>query len=151
MRDMNELHLEHPYYGVLRVYAELNARGYHVNPKRVRRLMRLMGIEAIYPKPNTSKPIPWNKRFPYLLRSLKIDQMNQVWSTDITYIPMENGYMYLCAILDWYSKYVLSWQLSNSMDVSFCLDCLDEAIDHYGSAQIINTDQGSQFTSDVFI
>jgi putative transposase len=113
--------------------------------------MRLMGIEAIYPKPNTSKPIPWNKRFPYLLRSLKIDQMNQVWSTDITYIPMENGYMYLCAILDWYSKYVLSWQLSNSMDVSFCLDCLDEAIDHYGSAQIINTDQGSQFTSDVFI
>jgi putative transposase len=151
MRKMDELHLEHPYYGVLRMQAELTTAENLINEKRIRRLMRKMGIEALYPKPNTSKPCPWNKRFPYLLRELKIERANQIWSTDITYIPMKNGFMYLCAIIDWHSKYLLSWQLSNTMSVSFCIDCLEEAVQSYGIPEIINTDQGSQFTSDSFI
>lgn len=151
MRKMDELHLNHPYYGVLRMQAELSTEESPINEKRIRRLMRKMGIEALYPRPNTSKPCPWNKRFPYLLRDIEINCCNQVWSTDITYIPMKNGFMYLCAIIDWHSKYLLSWQLSNSMDVSFCIDCLEDAMHNYGNPKIINTDQGSQFTSEAFI
>jgi putative transposase len=151
MRAIDELHMEHPYYGVLRMQAELTTAENPLNEKRIRRLMRKMGIEALYPKPNTSKPCPWNKRFPYLLRGLKINHPNQVWSTDITYIPMKNGFMYLCAIIDWHSKRILSWELSNTLDVSFCIDCLEDAIQNHAHPEILNTDQGSQFTSEAFI
>jgi putative transposase len=151
MRTIDELHLNHPYYGVLRMQAELSTEENPINKKRIRRLMRKMGIETLYTKPNTSKPCPWNKRFPYLLRDLKITYPNQVWSTDITYIPMKNGFMYLCAIIDWYSKHLLAWQLSNTMDASFCIDCLADAVHTYGKPEILNTDQGSQFTSEAFI
>jgi putative transposase len=151
MRKIDELHMEHPYYGVLRIQAELTTVEDPLNEKRIRRLMRKMGIETLYPKPNTSKPCLWNKRFPYLLRGLEINHPNQVWSTDITYIPMKNGFMYLCAIIDWYSKRILAWKLSNTLDVSFCIDCLEEAIGNHGNPEILNTDQGSQFTSEAFI
>jgi putative transposase len=151
MRKIDELHMEHPYYGVLRMQAELTTVEDPLNEKRIRRLMRKMGIETLYPKPNTSKPCLWNKRFPYLLRGLEINHPNQVWSTDITYIPMKNGFMYLCAIIDWYSKRILAWKLSNTLDVSFCIDCLEEAIGNHGNPEILNTDQGSQFTSEAFI
>jgi putative transposase len=151
MRKIDELHMEHPYYGVLRMQAELTTVEDPLNEKRIRRLMRKMGIETLYAKPNTSKPCLWNKRFPYLLRGLEINHPNQVWSTDITYIPMKNGFMYLCAIIDWYSKRILAWKLSNTLDVSFCIDCLEEAIGNHGNPEILNTDQGSQFTSEAFI
>lgn len=151
MRKIDELDLNHPYYGVLRMQAELSTEENPINEKRIRRLMRKMSIETLYPKPNTSKPCPWNKRFPYLLRDLKITHPNQVWSTDITYIPMKNGFMYLCSVIDWYSKHLLAWQLSNTMDASFCIDCLADAVQTYGKPEILNTDQGSQFTSEAFI
>ncbi len=129
--------------------AWLKIQGYPVNRKRVQRLMRLMGIEAIYRRPNTSKPSPQHKVYPYLLRNLEISKVNQVWASDITYIPMARGFMYLVVIMDWYSRYVLSWRLSNTLDADFCVDALEEALSK-GRPQIFNTDQGSQFTSDAF-
>ena len=124
--------------------------GHKINRKRVQRLMRLMGIEAVYPKPKTSKPHPEHKIYPYLLRNLTIDRPNQVWAADITYIPLKRGFMYLVAVMDWYSRKVLVWRLSNTLDADFCVSALEEAIRLYGCPEIFNTDQGSQFTSHAF-
>ena len=128
----------------------LRAEGRPINRKRVQRLMRLMGIVALGPKPRTSRPAPSHKIYPYLLRDMVIDRANQVWAADITYLPMQRGFLYLVAIIDWASRAVLAWRLSNSMDVSFCLDALDEALARFGKPEIFNTDQGSQFTSTAF-
>ena len=150
MRRMDELHLNHPYYGVLRMQAELTSEQAPINEKRIRRLMRKMGIEALYRKPNLSKPCPAHLKYPYLLRGLDIFRPNQVWSMDITYIPMQHGFMYLCAVIDWHSRYLLSWKLSNTLSTDFCIETLEEAVARHGKPEIINTDQGSQFTSDAF-
>lgn len=144
-------YMRHPYVGVARMVAYLRDERKKCGPKRVRRLMRLMGLEAIYPKPNTSAPNLQHRVYPYLLRDVVIDRVNQVWSTDITYIRLKHGFAYLVAIMDWHSRSVLSWRLSNTMDVSFCLEALDEALNKYGSPEIFNSDQGSQFTSAEFI
>jgi putative transposase len=128
----------------------LRRLGYKINRKRVQRLMRLMGLEAIYPKRRTSQPHPGHKVYPYLLRNLKIDRPNQVWAADITYIPMNRGFMYLVAVMDWHSRKVLSWQLSNTLDADFCVEALEEAINRFGAPEIFNTDQGAQFTSNDF-
>ena len=151
MTRIDRIHTAQPFRGSRRIVDALADQGQLVNRKRVRRLMRLMGIQAIHPGPKTSQPHPQHKIYPYLLRNLNIDQANQVWASDITYIPMENGFIYLTVIMDWYSRKVLSWRLSNSMDSSFCVDALEEAIHRYGKPGIFNTDQGSQFTSDAFI
>ena len=150
MRRIDELHLAHPYYGVLRLREELSTAAAPVNEKRIRRLMRLMGIETIYCKPNLSKPCPNSLKYPYLLRGLDINRPNQVWSTDITYIPMKRGFMYLCAVIDWYSRCILSWKLSNTLTAVFCVEALHEAIETHGVPGIVNTDQGSQFSSDMY-
>jgi len=150
MRRLDELFLAHPFLGSRRMAAMLRAEGRPINRKRVQRLMRLMGIVALGPKPRTSRPAPGHKIYPYLLRDLVIDRANQVWAADITYLPMQRGFLYLVAIIDWASRAVLAWRLSNSMDVSFCLDALDEAFARFGKPEIFNTDQGSQFTSTVF-
>lgn len=150
MRRMDELHLNHPYYGVLRMQAELTSEQSPINEKRIRRLMRKMGIEAMYRKPNLSKPCAAHLKYPYLLRGLDISRPNQVWSMDITYIPMKKGFMYLCAVIDWHSRYLLGWKLSNTLSVDFCIETLEEAVATYGKPEIVNTDQGSQFTSDAF-
>ena len=121
-----------------------------INRKRVQRLMRLMGLEAIYPKPKTSRPHPAHKIYPYLLRGLKINRPNQVWAADITYIPLERGFMYLVAVMDWYSRKVLSWRVSNTLEADFCVEALKDAIHRHGCPEIFNTDQGSQFTSEDF-
>lgn len=147
MRLIDDQYLRTPYYGTRRMAVWLRRQGQIVNRKRVQRLMRLMGIEAIYPKPNTSKKHPESKIYPYLLRDLKIDRANQVWCTDITYIPMAKGFMYLVVIMDWASRYVLSWRLSNTMDADFCVEALEEALARYGRPEFFNSDQGSQFTS----
>jgi putative transposase len=144
MRRIDELYLKRPYFGSRRLADELQ-----VNRKRVQRLMRVMGIEAIYPKPRTTTRCPEHKIYPYLLRDLEIARPNHVWSADITYIPMRGGFLYLTAILDWYSRYVLAWRLSNSLDGSFCLEALEEAL-HIARPDIFNTDQGVQFTSLAF-
>ena len=128
----------------------LRRLGYKVNRKRIQRLMRLMGMEAIYPKPRTSCPHPDHKIYPYRLRNVIVDRPNQVWAADITYIPMSRGFMYLVAIMDWYSRKVLSWRLSNTMDADFCIEALQEAIARHGRPEIFNTDQGSQFTAKAF-
>jgi putative transposase len=146
MRQMDEQYLKTPFYGSRRMTVWLNRHGCAVNRKRVQRLMRLMGLEAIYPRPRTSIVNPSHKIYPYLLRDLAIIHPHQVWSTDITYIPMPQGFMYLVAILDWYSRYVLSWRLSNTLDGSFCLEALEEAL-ALGKPRIFNSDQGVQFTS----
>lgn len=150
MRCMDELHINRPFLGSRRLTDELESFNHFVNHKRVYRLMKLMGIAAIYPKPRLSEANPMHKIYPYLLRNLAIDRPNQVWATDITYIPMAKGFIYLVAVMDWYSRKVLSWRLSNSMDVSFCIDALEEAIYHFGCPDIFNSDQGSQFTSQEF-
>jgi len=150
MRCIDELHLEHPYYGVLCMQAELTTEQAPLNEKRVRRLMRKMGIEALYRKPNLSKPCPYSLKYPYLLRGLDICRSNQVWSMDITYIPMKKGFMYLCAVIDWHSRYLLGWKLSNTLSADFCIETLEESVAAYGKPEIVNTDQGSQFTSDAF-
>jgi putative transposase len=149
MRLLDEQYIVTPYYGIRRMRWFLGQKGYQVNHKKVARLLRLMGLEAVYPKPNLSKPNPAHKIYPYLLRGVKIERVNQVWSTDITYIPMSKGFMYLVAVMDWHSRFVLSWQLSNSLEVDFCLDALEESF-RYGQPQIFNSDQGSQFTSTAF-
>lgn len=147
MRLIDEQFMETPYYGSRQMARHLRRAGHCVSRKRVRRLMRKIGLRPIYQKPRTSIRHPQHKVYPYLLRGLDINRANQVWSTDITYIPMRKGFLYLVAIIDWYSRKVLSWRLSNSMDVSFCLEALEEAIMRYGRPYIFNTDQGSQFTS----
>jgi len=139
--------LDAPFYGSRQMTRHLKRQGYCVSRKRIRRLMRKMEISAIYQKPNTSKPHPGHKIYPYLLNNLDINKSNQVWCTDITYIAMPRGFMYLIAIMDWHSRKVLSWRLSNSMDTQFCIEALEEALEKYGTPEIFNTDQGSQFTS----
>jgi putative transposase len=146
MRLIDEQYLKTPFYGSRRMRQALNRSGYQVNRKRVKRLMQQMGIEAIYRKPRTSKPAPENKIYPYLLRGLTIDRPNQVWASDITYIPMRKGFLYLVAIIDWHSRFVVSWRLSNSMETGFCTEALDDALAQ-SIPEIFNTDQGSQFTS----
>jgi putative transposase len=150
MRRIDEQYLRTPFYGSRRMTAWLRRAGHEVGRKRVRRLMGLMGIEAIYQKPNTSRKHPENKIHPYLLRDLTIDRVNQVWCSDITYIPMAKGFLYLVAVMDWASRRVLSWRLSNTMDAEFCVDALEEALVRHGRPEIFNTDQGSQFTSAAF-
>jgi putative transposase len=150
MRRIDELHLELPFYGSRRMTFELNREGRGVNRKRVRRLMRMMGIEALVPRPGTSKAAPGHKIYPYLLRGLAITEPNHVWASDITYIPMANGFLYLVAIIDWASRAVLSWRLSNTMDTRFCVEALEEALARHGKPRIFNTDQGAQFTSAAF-
>ncbi len=149
MRLIDEQYLRTPFYGVRRFTDWLRDQGYVVGCKRVRRLMRTMGIEAIYPKPRLNQSSPKHRIYPYLLRGLKIDRPNQVWCADITYIRMSRGFAYLVAVMDWFSRYVLSWRLSNTLDVVFCTDALVEAL-NLGVPDIFNTDQGSQFTSNEF-
>ena len=151
MRLLDELHLQYPYKGSRRLIDNLwDEHGLHVNRKRVQRLMRLLGIQALHPKTRTTKRNKAHKTYPYLLKGLSIERPNQVWCTDITYIPMRKGFMYLVAVMDWYSRKVLSWRLSNSLDADFCVEALQEAIDHYGAPEIFNSDQGCQFTSEIF-
>jgi len=149
MRLMDEQYLQTPFYGWRRMTAWLQRQGHEVNHKRVRRLLLKMGLQAVYPKPQTSKMGQGHKIYPYLLRNLTIERPNQVWSTDITFVPMPHGFMYLAAIMDWYSRYVLAWQLSNTLDTDFCLLALEQALKS-GKPEIFNTDQGSQFTSHQF-
>jgi putative transposase len=149
MRLLDEEHTRHPFYGSRRLTAWLGEQGEQVNRKRVQRLMRLMGLEAIYPKPRLSVPDLSHRVYPYLLRGVGIDRVNQVWSADITYVPMPKGFMYLAATIDWYSRYVVSWRLSNTLDGLFCQEMLDEALGR-GRPEIFNTDQGVQFTALAF-
>jgi putative transposase len=150
MRIMDEAFLECPFYGSRQMMRHLRRQGYEVGRKRVARLMELMGLITIYQKPNTSKPAFQNTIYPYLLRGLEIIRPNHVWCTDITYIPMRKGFLYLVAIMDWYSRKILSWRVSNSMEVDFCIDALKEALTNNKRPDIFNTDQGSQFTSPSF-
>nr|WP_244392528.1 IS3 family transposase [Denitrovibrio acetiphilus] len=147
MRIIDEQFMMSPDFGSRQMTKVLQRYGYNVGRKRVRRLMKKMGIEAVYQKPKTSNPHPEHKKYPYLLRGLDIDRPNQVWCSDITYIPMRRGFLYLVAIMDWYSRKVLTWRLSNSLDSDFCVAALEDALEKYGTPEIFNTDQGSQFTS----
>jgi putative transposase len=152
MRKIDVLHLRHPFKGSRRLRDNLwDDYGLQVNRKRVQRLMRAMGIRALYPGAKTTRPNPQHKVYPYLLRDLKVEQVNQVWCTDITYIPMRKGFLYLVAIMDWHSRKVLSWRLSNSLDTAPCIEALEEAIAKHGRPEIFNSDQGCQFTSDDFV
>jgi putative transposase len=146
MRLIDEQYTAQPVYGSRRLTVWLQGQGQAVNRKRVQRLMRLMGLEAIYPKPKLSAPGQGHKIFPYLLRDVKIERPDHVWSTDITYVPLAGGFMYLAAVLDWFSRYVIAWRLSNTLDGAFCLDMLDEALAR-GRPEVFNTDQGAQFTA----
>jgi putative transposase len=150
MKLIDRIYLEIPFYGSRKITDCLKKQGHKVNRKRVRRLMRLMGLRAIYCKPRTSIPGKGHKIYPYLLKGMKITRPNQVWAADITYIPMAKGFLYLVAIIDWYSRYVIAWKLSNTLDADFCIEALEEAL-RKGKPEIFNTDQGSQFTSDEFI
>ena len=150
MRLIDEQYLKTPFYGSRKMMFWLREQGYAVGRDRVRRLMRLLGLEAIYQKPRTSKPAAGHKIYPYLLRDLAIDRSNQVWCTDVTYIPMARGFLYLVAVMDWFSRYVLSWRLSTSLHADFCVDALEDALDCYGKPEIFNSDQGAQFTSEAF-
>ena len=149
MKLIDRQYLATPFYGARKIAAWLKSQGYRVNRKRIRRLMRIMGLKAIYRHPRTSKPAPGHKIYPYLLGDLRITRPNQVWAADITYIPMAHGFLYLVAIIDWYSRYVLSWRLSNTLDADFCIEALEEALTK-GKPDIFNTDQGTQFTSEAF-
>jgi putative transposase len=150
MRTIDELHLELPFAGSRMLRDLLAAEGRKVGRRHITTLMRKMGIEAVYRKPNTSKPEPGHKIFPYLLRGLTIDRPNQVWATDITYIPMARGFVYLCAVMDWFARRILAWRLSNTMEAEFCVEVLEEALAKYGRPEIFNSDQGSQFTGTAF-
>ena len=150
MALIDRQYLARPYYGSRRMAAWLAAQGHRVNRKRVQRLMRLIGLVAVYQRPNTSKPAAAHKVYPYLLGGLSIDRVNQVWCSDITYIPMAKGFVYLVAIMDWHSRAVLAWRLSNTLGADFCVEALEEALARFGRPEIFNTDQGSQFTSDDF-
>jgi putative transposase len=147
MMLIDEQFLDTPWYGARQMARHLRRQGYNVGRKRVRRLMQKMGLHAIYQEPKTTVPNPEHKVYPYLLRNLEITRPNQVWCTDITYIRMHKGFLYLVAIMDWHSRKVLSWRLSNTMDANFCIEALEEAIEKHGTPEIFNTDQGSQFTS----
>jgi putative transposase len=151
MRRIDELHLARPFYGSRRMAAVLRREGWEVNRKRAKRLMRVIGIEALYQKSNTSKGHPEHRIYPYLLRGLTIDRPNQVWCADITYIPMAKGFVYMVAVMDWFSRRVLSWRLSITMETDFCVEALREATELYGKPEIFNTDQGVQFTSAAFV
>jgi putative transposase len=149
MRLLDEQYLKTPFFGVIKMTAWLRGQGYAVNPKRVRRLLRKMGLEAIYPKPRTTQPGEGHTIYPYRLRHVAITHVDQVWSADITYVPMRQGFMYLVAVIDWFSRYVLDWQLSNTLDGYFCLAALQQALQK-GRPDIFNTDQGVQFTAHDF-
>lgn len=149
MRLLDQQYTDTPYYGIRRMTAWLRSQGYAVNHKRVARLLHTMGLETIYPKPRLSAPHPAHRVYPYLLRGVPITRVNQVWSTDITYIRLHGGFIYLVAVMDWFSRYVLSWAVSITMDVSFCLEALDQALE-VARPDIFNTDQGAQFTSHDF-
>ena len=151
MRRMDELYLAAPFYGSRRMVVVLRNDGLMVNRERVRRLMRVMGLEAIYRKPDTSRRHPEHKVYPYLLRGLIVDRPNQVWCADITYVPMAKGFVYLVAVMDWFSRRVLAWRLSITMDSDFCVEALAEAMDRHGRPEIFNTDQGVRFTSAAFL
>jgi len=150
MRRIDEIHLRLPFYGSRRIRDELEEHGHTVNRKRIQRLLRQMGLRALYPRQRTSQPGKGHKIYPYLLRDLCIEHADQVWATDITYIPMAKGFMYLVAVMDWHSRRVLSWRVSNTMDSGFCIEALEEALQRFGAPEIFNTDQGSQFTCDAF-
>lgn len=147
MRIIDELHLEDPTKGARLLQQDLLEQGHLINLKRVRRLMQIMDLQAIYPRPNLSKKDKEHEKYPYLLRNMSIERINQVWASDITYIPMQKGFLYLVAIIDWYSRFILSWRLSNTLSEDFCFECLQEAFGKWGKPEIFNTDQGSQFTS----
>jgi len=150
MRRIDETYLAHPEFGSRHMARWFRRQGYRVNRKRMQRLMRLMGLEAIYQKPNTSRPNPEHWVYPYLLRNLAVTRPNQCWAMDICYIPIQGGFLYLCAVMDWYSRAVLAWALSNTLDATFCVEAVQRAIAKYGIPEIFNTDQGSQFTSEEF-
>ena len=150
MRWIDEIHIIRPFLGARRITDELSSAGCRVNKKRIGRLMKKMGVQAIYPKPNTSKMNPQNKIYPYLLRGVDVSKPNQAWATDITYIPMERGFVYLTVIMDWCSRKILSWRLSNTLDSQFCIDALENALFLFGKPEIFNSDQGSQYTSEKF-
>jgi putative transposase len=150
MKEIDAIYLDNPSYGSRSIASALVNTGWELNRKRVQRLMRLMNIVGVTPKRNTSRPAPGHRVFPYLLRNVAISHPDQVWSTDITYVPLRHGFVYLTAVMDWYSRYVLSWRLSNRLEGSFCVEALDEALAH-GQPEVFNTDQGSQFTSAVFV
>lgn len=150
MRVIDEVYLAQPTFGSRQMMRWLRRQGYEINRKRVRRLMRLMGLEALYPKPNLSRPQPGQQVYPYLLRHLAVTRPNQVWATDITYVPIVGGFIYLCAVIDWYSRAVLAWELSNTLDASFCVRAVQRALAQHGTPEIFNTDQGCQFTSAAF-
>jgi putative transposase len=150
MRQIDELYLKRPFYGSPRISIWLRQLGWRVNEKRVARLMRLMGVQAVVPGPHTSRPHPEHRLYPYLLRGLAIRAPDEVWCADITYIPMRRGYLYLVAVMDWFSRYVLAWELSNSLEAAFCLSALERALTT-ATPGIFNTDQGAQFTSEEFI
>jgi len=149
MKLIDRQYLVTPFYGARKFAVWLKSQSYSVNRKRVRRLMRLMGLKTIYWRPGTSKLAPGHKIYPYLLNGMKITRPNQVWAADITYIPMARGFLYLVAIIDWHSRYVLSWRLSNTLEAGFCIDALEEAL-RKGRPEIFNTDQGAQFTGEAF-
>ena len=149
MRLIDEQYTARPFYGSRRMTVWLNEQGEEVNRKRVQRLMRVMGLEAIYPKPRLSQAGKGHRIYPYLLRGVTVERRDQVWSTDITYVPMASGFMYLAAVIDWYSRYVIAWRLSNTLDGSFCLEMLEEAL-RRGRPEVFNTDQGAQFTAAAF-
>ena len=150
MRLIDEQYTRRPFYGSRKMVAYLLTQGHLVNRKRVQRLMRVMGLAGMAPGPNTSRPHPQHKVYPYLLRGVEVARPNQVWSTDITYIRLAHGFVYLVAVIDWYSRRVLSWRISNTLDTVFCVDCLEEALHRYGNPEMFNTDQGCQFTSESF-
>ena len=150
MRLIDEIYLQWPFYGSRRMRDELEERGHTVNRKRVQRLMRQMDLRALYPRRRTSQPGKGHKIYPYLLRDLSIERANQAWASDISYIPMAKGFMYLVAIMDWYSRRVLSWRVSNTLDTDFCIEALEDALQRFEAPEIFNTDQGCQFTSDAF-
>lgn len=150
MRLIDEQYLKTPSSGSRSMHDYLRRLGYKIGRKRIQRLMRLMGLQAIYPKPKTSRPHPAHKVYPYLLKGMTINRPNQVWAADITFIPMSCGYMYLVAIMDWHSRKVLSWKISNLLDTEFCIEALSEALNRFGPSKIFNTDQGAQFTSNDF-
>jgi putative transposase len=151
MRRIDELYLKRPYFGSRRMTNALRDEGHDINRKRVQRLMRVMGLEGMMPGPHTSRPQPEHKVFPYLLRDLAVVRPDQVWATDITYIPLASGWAYLTVIMDWFSRAVLAWRLSNSLSTEFCVEALEEAFDRHGPPEIFNSDQGAQFTDKAFV
>ena len=149
MNVIDRIYTKRPVYGVRRICAALRRQGHPVNPKRVHRLMKVMGLQAIYPRPRPTTPNPQHRVYPYLLRGMTVDRPDQVWCSDITYLPMPSGFVYLVAVMDWFSRYVLAWRVSNTLDAAFCLEALEEALSQ-GRPEIFNTDQGAQFTSTAF-